>query len=126
MTDTPNTIALGQQAEQHAISYLLDRGLTLIDKNYRCPLGEIDLIMRDHKEIVFIEVRLRNNQAFADGIDSVTLAKQKKIIKTAHHFLAKHNLYDKVNCRFDIIGLCYQATQINFVWIADAFSADNF
>ena len=126
MTATLNTIEKGLAAEQHACDYLIAQGLHLVERNYRCTLGEIDLILRDQDTLVFIEVRLRNNTDFGSAIDSVTQQKQKKLIKTARHYLCRHNLYDKLNCRFDIIGLCYAKPKTSLEWIKDAFSADYF
>jgi putative endonuclease len=117
--DTPNP---GAQAEQFAETYLHKQGLISFAKNYRCKLGEIDLIMQHGKTLVFIEVRLRTNRNFLSAAESVTLAKQKKIIRTAQHFLQERHLFDKYECRFDVIA--FNNSQANNIeWIRDAFSA---
>ena len=95
--------AMGQQAEALACSFLEQQGLTLITKNYRCPLGEIDIIMLDGATVVFIEVRLRRLGRFGRAEDSVTQQKQQKIIRTAQHFRKNYPNYSSQACRFDIV-----------------------
>jgi putative endonuclease len=121
MTDTPRK-ALGSSAEQHACDYLCARGFQLITKNYRCFRGEIDLIMRDKKDVVFVEVRSRSYTNYGNAAESITKTKQKKIITTAIHFLQQKNWLNKINCRFDVIGI--QKNEVD--WIKDAFTADIF
>lgn len=120
--EVPQTQNSGAQAEQFAETYLHKQGLVTFAKNYRCKLGEIDLIMQHGSTLVFIEVRLRTNRNFLSAAESVTLAKQKKIIRTAQHFLQERHLSDKYACRFDVIALSsHQANTAE--WIRDAFSA---
>jgi putative endonuclease len=119
-------IFAGQNAEQQACKYLEKKGFTLLTRNYRCRSGEIDLIMQDCEEIVFVEVRVRNNLDFGSAVESVNYQKQQKIIKTANTFLSHKNWVDKVNCRFDVIGISYANTKASLEWIKDAFTAHNF
>lgn len=113
-----DTLEIGQYAEQQACTFLETKGLKLLTRNYHCVFGEIDLIMRDKQDVVFVEVRSRSNENFASAVESVTLTKQRKVIKTAIHYLQKQRWFDKVQCRFDIIGI----TNDNLEWIKDAFS----
>ena len=106
--------------EARAEAYLIAQGLVKNTKNYRCKLGEIDLIMQHQDTLVFVEVRMRSHSQFAQAAESVTPAKQKKIIKTAQYYLQQHQLTDKVNCRFDVIAFG-DNTQPD--WIKDAFPA---
>ena len=108
----------GQFAERRACRYLQRQGLKLVDKNYRCTRGEIDLIMRDKEQLVFVEVRYRENQRHGTGIDSVDSKKIKKLILTARHYLASHQL--DVPARFDIVGF---DASLNPQWISNAFNA---
>ena len=114
----------GQAAETYAEAFLKRQGLMTQHKNYRCKLGEIDLIMTQGNSLIFVEVRLRNNRHFSSAAESVDYRKQKKIIKTAQYFLLKMNLLDKVPCRFDVIAFnsCHPETEIP-EWIKDAFCA---
>jgi putative endonuclease len=121
--DTLNTTTKGLQAEDFACDYLEKQGLKLLIKNYYCRCGEIDLIMQDGNEVVFVEVRSRKNTFFMDPLESITLQKQKNIILTATNFLQKQRWLDTVNTRFDIIGI----TASNHIdWIKDAFSDEYF
>jgi putative endonuclease len=124
-----STQFLGETAEQQAEKFLIKRGLMTWVRNYRCKLGEIDLIMRQQSPqgmtLVFVEVRLRTNKRFAPAIETVDYYKQKKIIRAATRFLQEHKLYDKVACRFDVITL--EKTQLidkeSIKWIQNAFNA---
>jgi len=115
-----NAQTIGQKAEQQACRFLESKGLQLLTKNYRCFSGEIDLIMQHDDDIVFIEVRTRGQQHFGDAIESVNSHKQKKLIKASIHYLQKKNWFDKVNCRFDVIGI----SQGHMEWIVNAFSIE--
>lgn len=109
----------GAQAEARAEAFLLQRGLVKHAQNYRCKLGEIDLIMQHDDILVFVEVRLRTHQAFANAAESVTIRKQQKIIKTAQYYLQQYKLTDKAICRFDVIAFSNNGEP---EWIKDAFS----
>ncbi len=124
MKVTPHKTELGKGAEKHACEFLQKHGLALLFQNYRCKLGEIDLIMRDQQEVVFVEVRMRNSNEYGDAIDSIDYYKQQKLIKAANFFLLQQRWLDKVNCRFDVIGISYAQTKPNLEWIKDAFSVD--
>jgi putative endonuclease len=115
----PRTSGAGALAEARAEAFLLQQGLVKHAKNYRCKLGEIDLIMQHNTTLVFIEVRLRSHTGFASAAESVTVRKQQKIIRTAQHYLQQHKLTDTANCRFDVIAFSDNG---NPGWIKDAFS----
>ncbi len=107
----------GQAAEQLAATYLQQQGLKLLESNYRSRFGEIDLIMRDGKEIVFIEVRLRSSNTFGGAGASITPAKQQKLARTADDYLMRHGMSA---CRFDaILMAALDARQLQ--WIRNAF-----
>ncbi len=110
----------GAEAEKKALEYLISNGLSLLEKNYRSHFGEIDLIVKDKSELVFVEVRQRASQDFGGAIESVNKTKQKKLIKTAEQYLVSHQKYDKMACRFDVV--CFD-TLDNIDWIKNAFSA---
>lgn len=112
---------LGNEAEKVALAFLMQQGLCLISKNYQTKFGEIDLIMQDVKQIIFVEVRLRKNNHFGGAIESITLAKQRKIIKTAEFFL--QNYGSNLACRFDAIVMS-KAEISDVQWIQHAFEAN--
>lgn len=112
-------LVAGANAEQQALEQLQHAGLKLISKNFSCPCGEIDLIMQDRTEIVFIEVRYRKNKQFGGAEASITPSKQRKIRQTAAWFLNQQPHYQNYPCRFDIIALHQGETCGN--WIKQAF-----
>lgn len=112
----------GTKAEEIAKKYLTEQRLQLLDSNYSCRWGEIDLIMRDGETIVFVEVKARTSSLFGDAASTVTTTKQQRIIKTALHYLMMKKITDKYPVRFDVIAL--QGGQLTIDWIKNAFSAD--
>lgn len=126
MLDKFSTTQKGQRAEQYAARHLQQQGLHLLKANYRTAGGEIDLIMQEEEEIVFVEVRHRQKTYFANPVDSINRSKQKKIIRAALQYLSQQNLIEKVNCRFDVIGISYSLTTAPQIeWIQNAFSIDD-
>jgi putative endonuclease len=114
-------LIIGVKAEQIALEYLESMGLQLVERNFRSPYGEIDLILRDKEMLVFAEVRYRDTDRYGDGADSITLSKRNRIIRTAKHFLATRKQDDCI-CRFDVVSASNSGDsgmQIN--WIKDAF-----
>lgn len=112
----------GEIAEKNACAFLKKHGLQLVTQNYRGRFGEIDLIMKDKDDIVFVEVRYRHGSDFGSAAETIDHKKRKKIMKTAMQFLQQQNLFDKIGCRFDIVGIDQQ--QIS--WIKDAFNINDF
>jgi len=112
----------GKQAEDLAARFLVKRGLSILARNFRCRGGEIDLVCRDGKAIVFVEVRLRRNPGFGGAGASITPTKQRRIILAAQHYLAAHARADN-DCRFDCI-LLDGISENRLDWVRDAFSAD--
>lgn len=108
----------GAQAEQLAAAFLKLQGLQLIETNYRCRFGEIDLICRDGRDLVFVEVRLRGSEAFGGAAASITLRKQEKILLAARHYLQQ--LGSSPACRFDVV-LLRGLRDNDIEWIRNAF-----
>ena len=110
----------GALAEQLAAQFLQQHGLKLLQQNYRCKLGEIDLIMLDADTHVFVEVRLRSSAKFGGAAASIDTRKQTKILRTAQHYLA--TLPRIPPCRFDAILM--QSNKIDHIqWLKNAFTA---
>ena len=93
----------GQQAETLALSWLQQRGLVCVARNYRCRMGEIYLIMHDGTTLVFVEVRQRRSARFGGAAASITPAKQARLVRTAEHYL--HTLPSLPPYRFDAVLL---------------------
>jgi len=109
----------GAAAEALALKFLEGRNLTLVERNYRCRLGEIDLIMRDGDDLVFVEVRLRGNTAFVGAGESISHRKQARIVAAANHYLAGKR---EVPCRFDCV-LLDKLDPSAVEWLKNAFGA---
>jgi putative endonuclease len=108
----------GAEAEQLAATFLQRRGLKLVETNYRCRFGEIDLVCNDQKTLVFVEVRLRGNDAFGGAAASITASKQHKLVLTARHYLQQ--LHASPACRFDVV-LLRGLRDNDIEWIRNAF-----
>src|SRR5687768_3352261 len=114
----------GLAAEKLAATFLANHGLKLVIQNYHCRFGEIDLIMKDAKTLVFVEVKLRRNDLFGGAAASITPQKQHKLILAAQHYLQTQKLGD-VPCRFDAIlmqGTDLKPVELQHIeWIRNAF-----
>jgi len=112
---------IGSQAETWALDYLKKQGLDLVARNFHCHRGEIDLILKDKEDLVFVEVRYRQQKNFGSGIETVDGAKQRKIIHSAEYYLYSQKIWDHP-CRFDVIGISVDIKQrIEIVWEKNAF-----
>ncbi|MDH5423636.1 MAG: YraN family protein [Gammaproteobacteria bacterium] len=109
----------GKLAEILAQQLLESHQLKLLEKNYFCRYGEIDLIMQDAKTLVFIEVRFRRSEQFGGAIESIDSKKQGKLRITAQHYMQKHN--SKLNARFDVVTLSSLTDKSKVNWIKYAF-----
>ena len=107
----------GVASEALAAAFLQGRGLTILERNYRCRLGEIDLVARDGATTVFVEVRRRASRAFGGAAESITPAKRAKLIRAARFYLSR--LGDEPQCRFDALLIEGEPPRID--WIRDAF-----
>ena len=111
--------------EEQARDFLAARGLRLLQSNYRCRFGEIDLIMRDVDAICFIEVRYRKSLNFGGASASITAAKQRKIVKTALFYLGSNRNLQNQPLRFDALVIQQQTGgDHDFNWIQNAFYAE--
>lgn len=110
----------GADAEALACRHLSAHGLSLVQRNYHCARGELDLIMRDGVELVFVEVRFRKHDHFGSGAESVDRRKQTKLIAAALHYL-QHTQQHKQPCRFDVVAITPRGPSHTIDWIRDAF-----
>ena len=107
----------GQHAEDLAAEFLQRQGLELLERNYRCRFGEIDLIARDGQTLVFVEVRMRTSARFGGAAASITTAKRGKITRAARHYLTGSTRVPA--CRFD--ALLVSGTDHAVEWLKNAF-----
>ncbi len=117
-----DTRTVGLDAEQLADKFLKRQGLIPVVRNFRCRLGEIDLIARDGDAIVFIEVRYRACNRFSRAGLTVDIHKQRKLIRTAALFTAQRSKYANCVMRFDVVAIdADEHGEKTIEWIKDAF-----
>ncbi len=128
--------ALGQWAEQTALQFLQSQAFEHVHQNYHSRFGEIDLIVKRHTELIFVEVKARSAGSYAAAYEVISAAQQQKIIKTAQLFLQQYPQYEDFDCRFDVI--CFDFPQLfaktvqpdfsklqyHQQWIENAFTLD--
>lgn len=107
----------GETAEQIAAAFLLNRGLKIIHRNYRCRFGEIDLVAQDGKTLVFVEVKSRRTEDFGGAAASITRGKREKLLRAARHYLAQARSMPP--CRFDAVLIRGEPPQLE--WVKNAF-----
>ena len=118
----------GEYTESLACQFLENKGFKLVERNFNCRFGEIDLIMQDNDSLVFIEVRYRRNNNYGSGAETITANKQSKLIKTASAYLQRHAKLNRCPARFDVISITgpietTKIENISFDWIENAFGA---
>ena len=114
-------LRLGQRAERSARDYLIRKGLRLIEGNYRCRFGEIDLIMVDGEYLVFVEVRYRSSDRFGGALASIDARKQYRLRASAEHYRQGNRTLADRPCRFDVVSIDHQQGVARAHWIKDAF-----
>ncbi len=111
----------GVAAEAAACRYLEAQGLTLLERNFRCRNGEIDLVMRDGQVVALVEVRLRSSARFGGAAGSVDWKKQQRLIAAARYLTLVRRDLCKHPFRFDVIALEPAGPDLKVRWIKDAF-----
>ncbi|MDP2903154.1 MAG: YraN family protein [Methylovulum sp.] len=109
-------LVIGENAEEQAHDFLINAGLKPVARNFSCKQGELDLIMIDGLSLVIVEVRFRKSDRYGSAAESITSAKQSRIIAATHHYLS----INKTDCpiRFDVVAISGDS-HIN--WIKNAF-----
>jgi putative endonuclease len=114
--------AIGLLGEEVALAHLLQHGLRLVRRNYRCKLGEIDLVMLDGGTLALIEVRCRASNDYGGAAASVDWQKQRKLVKAAEHLLMKNTELRRYPARFDVVAITIAASEPQIEWIKSAFA----
>lgn len=99
-----NTREIGSVFEKKAGEYLKSKGYSIIEYNFRCKIGEIDIVAMDGETLVFCEVKYRSDNRKGTPFEAVTSNKQRKICKTALYYITKHQIIN-IPCRFDVVGI---------------------
>jgi len=115
--------ARGLHAERLALAHLVERGLVLVARNYRCRLGEIDLVMRDGDDLVFVEVRYRSGARHGGAAASVDHRKRRRLCLTAEHYLTHGKYRRPPRCRFDVVAVSGTPDAPRVAWLRAAFEA---
>jgi putative endonuclease len=112
--------AFGKAGEDLAVRYLRKKGYKVLERNYTCPLGEIDIVARDKKTIVFVEVKTRRSISYGNARFAITPHKQRKISMTALYYLKCNRRMDR-DARFDVVTVYYTRDMQEIDLIKNAF-----
>jgi putative endonuclease len=110
----------GNDGEDRAARFLQQKGMKILERNFRFERGEIDLVAEEGDELVFIEVKARWSNTYGSPEDAVTEKKQEQIRAVAEGYLFKHDIDDRP-CRFDIVAIEYQNGTMEIRHVRDAF-----
>jgi putative endonuclease len=114
---------IGIMGEDLAVKYLKRNNYKILERNFRCRMGEIDIVAKDKDYICFVEVKTRFCTAYGSPAEAVTRAKQHKISSVAQYYILKRNYFD-LNCRFDVVEILINNKQNGYASIGlikDAF-----
>jgi putative endonuclease len=122
MKDTSK--ALGSKGEDLAVQYLKKKGFKVIERNYHCSAGEIDLIAREGNTLVFVEIKARSSSDYGLPQEAVDRFKQKKMIEVARAYMAERHLTEDIAARFDVVAVHLTPTGPDIELIKDAFQGE--
>jgi putative endonuclease len=111
----------GRQGEETAAAFLRTRGYRILEHNYRCPVGEIDLIAEQNGVLCFVEVKSRSSLAYGSPAEAVNRAKQRHLARAASYYLTTRRSGGDVACRFDVVAVLPDAEP---ELIQDAFQVE--
>lgn len=111
---------LGRQGEELAVEYLQQQGHLILERNYRCPAGEIDIVCEEGRELVFVEVKTRRSVAFGSPEEAVTRKKRETIRKVALYWLREQKIYRR-DMRFDVVSILLAGAEPEIHHIKNAF-----
>jgi putative endonuclease len=114
----------GQAGENTAADFLTGNGMKILDRNFRCPPGEIDIIAKDGQAIVFVEVRTRQAKGFRTPEESITFRKRTRLIRAAQWYLKQRKLYN-LSARFDVVTIRWNGENPEINWIVNAFEVSS-
>lgn len=113
-------IPLGKIGEELAVAHLKKMKYKILERNYKCPLGEVDLVARDKNTLVFIEVKTRKTKDFGGPAAAVDFRKQRQLSKVALHYLNQKKL-NNIPARFDVVAIELIASSPHIELIRNAF-----
>lgn len=126
MCPDDTTTDLGRRGEDRALAHLETQGLELLQRNYRCRAGEIDLVMREGAVLVLVEVRSRSRSDFGSAAASIGRGKQRRFVLAAKHLLLTHPELRRLRARIDVVAIDpspQPGGEPVLTWIRGAFAA---
>lgn len=114
---TMNKRQVGNEYETKTIQYMKKQGMVILDRNYRCHQGEVDIIAREDRYLLFVEVKYRKDLQKGYPAEAVTPAKQKRIYQVARYYLYEHHMPEETPVRFDVAAILGEEMQ----YIRNAF-----
>ena len=100
-----NKRSLGNEYEKIAADFMSDNGCVILERNYHCKSGEIDIIAQDREDLIFAEVKYRKGKESGYPEEAVNISKQRRICKTADFYRIQHKIPENISCRFDVIAI---------------------
>jgi len=119
---TEARLSLGRMGEDAAARYLQRLGMTILQRNVSTPVGELDLVARQRRTLVFVEVKTRRSSAFGSPAEAVGPRKQRQIIRSAKWYL-NDNPAKSLQPRFDVVSILVNGTVLEIEHIPGAFEA---
>jgi putative endonuclease len=120
LKNTPiNKRAIGDEAEGWAVTTLKKEGYKVLERNYRSPFGELDIIAEEGGCLVFVEVKRRDTESFGDPLEAITAVKRRHIIKSALFYMKAHRCGER-RARFDVVGIGIHGVKL----VRNAFAID--
>jgi putative endonuclease len=114
----------GRLWESRAAMHLERHGLVILARGYRCRLGELDLVCRDGRQLVIVEVRARGRGARCSALDSIDIHKRRRIVQATRHLLMRHAEWQAAAIRFDVVAFeAIDAPEPEVHWVKNAFDA---
>ena len=108
-----NKRQIGGEFEHLAANYLQEKGMSILEMNFRNRGGEIDIIAKDGEYICFVEVKYRTTNQWGSPLEAVNYRKQQQIRKVALYYLMRHGLHEWTPCRFDVIA--FEGEKITYI-----------
>ncbi len=114
---------LGDEGEERALLYLKQEGFSLVERNYRCRGGEVDLIVSKKGNLHFVEVKTRRNDHYGAPEEAVSYYKQRKLEIAAHHFLLTHPKWQEASPCFSVVSIRMGEVPPKIEFFENAFEA---
>jgi putative endonuclease len=113
-------LSTGKEGEDFAVRFLKKKGLKILERNFRTPIGEIDIVAKDGKDLVIVEVKTRKGIQYGHPVEAVDHRKQIKLRRLARLYL-KLKGHNDMHVRFDVLGLIKDEKGYQVSYIKDAF-----